>query len=98
MTTKKKVSVPVELIRGIKTLDDVKEALQILPKDWVVKSISEASVDVVLMVPKDVSDGEVQDLVNDRMAGRDTIRKVGDNSGIVGQQAQTIGIGEKIKK
>lgn len=98
--TRRNVTVTVEFGGSVKTDDDVKMTLtdDSLPENWSVKRVFVPTVDVELMVPRDVSKEDAQKMLNSVMAGKDAAQNFGDEAGSRGETAQTVGMGQKIKK
>ncbi len=97
MTVRKFVRVTVELAGGVKTIEDVRSQLEILPESWERASISEPTVQVVIKVPKDVADEDVDKHVQNLMAARDSAHDeaVDGEAGHVGETARTYGRGSR---
>lgn len=80
MPVRKPVTVAVELVASVKTVEDVWERLEILPDDWDRDSIGVPKVEVTIKVPSNVSEEDVDKHVQGLMAELDAAREVAEDA------------------
>ena len=97
MTIRKFVGVTVELAGGVKTVEDVKDRLDVLPDAWELENIGTPEVQVDIKVPRNMSEEDVNKHVTDLMAALDSARDeaVDGEAGPVGETARTYGRGSR---
>ena len=80
MTIRKSVPVTVELAGGVMTIEDVKGQLEILPDEWELASVGTPKVEVVIKVPRAVTNAAVEENVHHRMAALDYAREEAEDA------------------